>query len=237
MFGLVYKLWEQLLLYVNYIEVLQLGFVVLMMVVNVGQSIGIVYLKQDEVGVKIDYGMIGGLLVLFEIKKLNVIFDIVGNYGFDGEQCNCGVEMNVFGELMLGLCFNVSIVWLDVKQIKIVEGVIDGKDVIGVVNFYVVFGVEYDIKLVEGLIVIVCVNYSGLQYVDVVNIKKLDSYIILDLGLCYCMCLNVDQNEMIWCVGVINVINEKYWFGIDDIGIYLFEGDLCIVCVLMSYDF
>ena len=60
----------------------------------------------------------GGSLALFEIKKPNAISDTAGNYGLDGEQRNRGVEMNVFGEPMLGLRLNASTVWLDAKQNK-----------------------------------------------------------------------------------------------------------------------
>lgn len=236
-FGLVYKPWEQLSLYANHTEALQPGSVAPTTAANAGQSTGIAHSKQDEVGVKIDYGTIGGSLALFEIKKPNAISDTAGNYGLDGEQRNRGVEMNVFGEPMLGLRLNASTVWLDAKQTKTAEGATDGKDAIGVANFYAVLGAEYDIKPVEGLTATARVNHSGSQYADAANTKKLDSYTTLDLGLRYRMCLNADQNEMIWRVGVTNVTNEKYWSGIDDTGTYLFEGDPRTVRVSMSYDF
>ncbi|MCY0519265.1 TonB-dependent receptor, partial [Pseudomonas aeruginosa] len=94
---------------------------------------------------------------------------------------------------------------------KTAEGATDGKDAIGVANFYAVLGAEYDIKPVEGLTATARVNHSGSQYADAANTKKLDSYTTLDLGLRYRMRLNADQNEMIWRVGVTNVTNEKYW--------------------------
>ena len=236
-FGLVYKPWEQLSLYANHTEALQPGSVAPTTAANAGQSTGIAHSKQDEVGVKIDYGTIGGSLALFEIKKPNAISDTAGNYGLDGEQRNRGVEMNVFGEPMLGLRLNASTVWLDAKQTKTAEGATDGKDAIGVANFYAVLGAEYDIKPVEGLTATARVNHSGSQYADAANTKKLDSYTTLDLGLRYRMRLNADQNEMTWRVGVTNVTNEKYWSGIDDTGTYLFEGDPRTVRVSMSYDF
>ncbi len=207
-FGLVYKPWEQLSLYANHTEALQPGSVAPTTAANAGQSTGIAHSKQDEVGVKIDYGTIGGSLALFEIKKPNAISDTAGNYGLDGEQRNRGVEMNVFGEPMLGLRLNASTVWLDAKQTKTAEGATDGKDAIGVANFYAVLGAEYDIKPVEGLTATARVNHSGSQYADAANTKKLDSYTTLDLGLRYRMRLNADQNEMIWRVGVTNVTNE-----------------------------
>ncbi|MDR8252553.1 TonB-dependent receptor, partial [Acinetobacter baumannii] len=104
--------------YANHTEALQPDSVAPTTAANAGQSTGIAHSKQDEVGVKIDYGTIGGSLALFEIKKPNAISDTAGNYGLDGEQRNRGVEMNVFGEPMLGLRLNASTVWLDAKQTK-----------------------------------------------------------------------------------------------------------------------
>ena len=236
-YGVVYKPWQELSLYANHTESLQPGSTAPSSAVNYGQSTGIIHAKQNEVGVKTDFGRVGGSLALFEIKKPNAISDTAGNYGLDGEQRNRGVEMNVFGEPMLGLRLNASTVWLDAKQTKTAKGATDGKDAIGVANFYAVLGAEYDIKPVEGLTATARVNHSGSQYADAANTKKLDSYTTLDLGLRYRMRLNADQNEMTWRIGVTNVTNEKYWSGIDDTGTYLFEGDPRTVRVSMSYDF
>ncbi len=84
-FGLVYKPWEQnLSLYANHT-----GAAAGCGADDGGQcrpDAGIAHSKQDEVGVKIDYGTIGGSLALFEIKKPNAISDTAGNRGLDGEQ-------------------------------------------------------------------------------------------------------------------------------------------------------
>ncbi len=235
--GLVYKPWETLSLYANHTEALQPGSVAPNTAANAGQSTGIAHSKQDEVGVKVDYGTVGGSLALFQIKKPNAISDANGYYGLDGEQRNRGAELNVFGEPMLGLRLNGSTQWLDPEQTKTAKGVNDGKDAVGVARFYAVLGAEYDIKPVEGLTATARVNHTGSQYADAANTKKLDSYTTLDLGVRYRMRLNADGNEMVWRAGVTNVTNEKYWSGVDDSGTYLSVGDPRTVRVSMSYDF
>ncbi len=84
--------------------------------------------------------------------------------------------MNVFGEPMLGLRLNASTVWLDAKQTKTAEGATDGKDAIGVANFYAVLGAEYDIKPVEGLTATARVNRSAARSMPMRPIPQLDSY-------------------------------------------------------------
>jgi iron complex outermembrane receptor protein len=64
---------------------------------------------------------------------------------------------------------------------------------------------------------------------------KLDDYTTLDLGLRYRM--KVNQNDMVWRVGVDNVTNEKYWANVDDSGTYLSQGEPRTVKVSLSYDF
>lgn len=235
--GLVYKPWDTLSLYANHTEALQPGSVAPSTAANAGQSTGIAHSKQDEVGVKIDYGTLGGSLALFEIKKPNAISDAKGYYGLDGEQRNRGVELNVFGEPTLGLRLNGSMQWLDPEQTKTANGTNDGKDAVGVSRFYAVLGAEYDIKPVEGLTATARVNHTGSQYADAANSKKLDSYTTLDLGVRYRLALNQNQNQMVLRAGVDNVTNENYWSGIDDTGTYLFQGEPRTVKVSMSYDF
>jgi TonB-dependent siderophore receptor len=235
--GLVYKPWEELSLYANHTEALQPGSVAPSTATNAGQSTGIAHSKQNELGVKIDYGNVGGSLALFEIKKPNAISDASGAYKMDGEQRNRGIELNVFGEPVLGLRLNGSTQWLNAEQTKTSSGTTDGKDAVGVSNFYMVLGAEYDIKPVDGLTATARVNHTGSQYADAANTKKLSGYTTLDLGVRYRMRLNADQNEMVWRVGMDNVTNKQYWSGIDDTGTYLFQGEPRTVKVSMTYDF
>ncbi|MFU0964687.1 TonB-dependent receptor [Kluyvera ascorbata] len=236
-FGVVYKPWETVSLYANHTEALQPGGNAPIKTKNYGQSIGIAHSKQDEVGVKVDYQRVGGSLSLFQIKKPSGVLDSDDYYRMDGEQRNRGLELSVFGEPMFGLRLNGSTLWIDPEMTKTKGGLNDGNDAIGVSRFYAVLGAEYDIKPVDGLTATARVNHTGSQYADSANTKKLDSYTTLDLGMRYRMHLNLEQNDLVWRVGVTNVTNEKYWSGVDDTGVYLFQGEPRTLKLSVSYDF
>lgn len=235
-YGLVVKPWETVSFYANHIEALQPGDTASSGAVNVGQVTGISLSKQNEVGMKVDYGNIGGTLALFEIKKPTGIINPQTNvFGLYGEQRNRGVELNIFGEPIYGVRLNGSATWLDPKMSKTEDGTWDGKNAIGVANFYTVLSAEYDIKPIEGLTALARVTHSGSQYADEANTKKLDSYTTLDLGMRYRM--KVQQNDLTWRLGVENVTNEKYWSGVESYGTYIYQGDPRELKLSLSYDF
>ncbi|MRS90044.1 TonB-dependent siderophore receptor [Enterobacteriaceae bacterium RIT714] len=237
-YGVVYKPWEQLSLYANHTEALQPGETASRPATNYGQSTGIVHSKQNEVGVKTDFGRVGGSLALFEIKMpLAILDDVTNHYGLDAEQRNRGVELNVFGEPMLGMRLNASATWLQAEMTKTNNGVNQGNKVIGVPNFYAVLGAEYDIKPVDGLTATARVNHSGSQYADLANSKKLDSYTTLDLGVRYRFAVNHNQNQMTVRAGIDNVTDENYWSSVDDSGTYLFQGEPRTFKVSVGYEF
>lgn len=234
-YGVVYKPWRSVSLYANHTESLQPGEVAPNTATNYGAVTGINHSKQNEVGVKVDFQRVGGSLALFEIKQPSGILNSNGYYGMDGEQRNRGVELNLFGEPVLGLRLNGSATWIDPIMTKTENGTDNGKEAIGVPRYNLVLGAEYDIKPVEGLTATARVNHSGSQWADSANTKKIDSYTTLDLGLRYRT--KVNQNDMVWRVGVENVTDEKYWANIDGTGTYIYQGDPRTLKVSMSYDF
>lgn len=234
-YGVVVKPWEHISLYANHIESLQPGDSASFGSNNYGSKTAIIHAKQNEVGVKMDYQRLGGSLALFEIKRPQGVVNAANDYVLDGEQRNRGLEMNVFGEPVLGLRLNGSATWLDAKQTKTTSGANDGKRAVGVPSYIMTLGAEYDIQPVEGLTATALVNNTGAQYANTANSKKLDSYTTLDLGLRYSMKMN--QNDMVWRVGVDNVTNENYWAAVDTSGTYITQGEPRTLKVSMSYDF
>ncbi|MBZ6395439.1 MULTISPECIES: TonB-dependent receptor [Pantoea] len=236
-YGVVYKPWQSISLYANHTEALQPGAVAPRngTVTNPGAITGIAHSKQNEVGVKGDFGRIGGTLSLFEIKKPSGMIGADGAYGMNGEQRHRGIETNLFGEPVLGFRLNASATWLDPVMTKTSGGTYDGKQAVGVPRDNYTLGAEYDIKPLDGLTATALITHTGSQWADAANSKKIDSYTTLDLGLRYRTRLN--QNEMVWRVGVENVTNEKYWANVDDTGTYLSQGDGRTLKVGVTYDF
>ncbi|MCL2891725.1 TonB-dependent receptor [Brenneria tiliae] len=240
-YGLVVKPWQHISLYANHIEALSPGKSAPRSfdnsrVVNGGHVTGIYVAKQNEVGVKFDYQRVGGSLALFEIKRPYESVDrSTMTYGLYGERRHRGMELNVFGEPTFGLRLNGSATWIAAQQIKTQDGKNDGKDVIGVPRYQLVFGAEYDIKPVEGLTLAGTVIRSGSQYANQDNTLKLKPWTRLDLGVRYSMPLN-DQT-LTWRANIENVTNENYWASVNDDGTYLFQGDPRSLKLSMSIDF
>lgn len=232
-YGVVYKPWEEVSFYANHTEALQPQSTSIAGFPQFGTRANIAHSKQNEAGVKVDFGNIGGSMALFEIKKPYAYGDLT----LGGEQRNRGVELNVFGEPVLGLRLNGSTTWIDAELTKAEDAANKGNTAIGVPSFVAVLGAEYDIKPISGLTATARLNHTGSQYANLANTKKLDNYTTLDLGVRYRMQLNQEKNQMVWRVGVNNVTNENYWSGVDDSGTYLYQGEPRTLKVSMSYDF
>lgn len=234
-YGIVYKPWQSISLYANHTEALQPGAVAPKSANNYGAVTGIAHSKQNEVGVKGDFGRVGGTLALFEIKQPSGILDSNGVFAMNGEQRHRGAELNVFGEPVLGFRLNASATWINPEMVKTAQGQYDGKQAIGVPRYNYALGAEYDIKPIDGLTATALLNHTGSQWADSANTKRIDSYTTLDLGLRYRTKIN--QNDVVWRVAVENVTNEKYWANIDYSGTYLAQGDPRTLKVSMTYDF
>ncbi|QGY28733.1 TonB-dependent receptor [Pantoea cypripedii] len=234
-YGIVYKPWQSISLYANHTEALQPGSTAPTSAVNYGAVTGIAHSKQNEIGVKGDFGRVGGTLALFEIKQPSGILDSNNVYAMNGEQRHRGAELNVFGEPVLGFRLNASATWINPEMVKTAKGQYDGKQAIGVPRYNYALGAEYDIKPVEGLTATALLNHTGPQWADSANTKRIEAYTTLDLGLRYRTKIN--QNDVVWRVAVENVTNEKYWANIDYSGTYLTQGDPRTLKVSMSYDF
>ncbi|ELY9423532.1 TonB-dependent siderophore receptor [Cronobacter dublinensis] len=237
-YGIVYKPTEQVSLYANHTESLEPGGSAPSTAANYGESTGILHSKQNEAGVKIDFGRLGGTLTAFEIKKPVATQDSVTNiYALSGEQRNRGMELNLFGEPVLGLRLNASATWIDPQMTRTKDGANDGNDAVGVPRFAMRVGGEVDIAPVEGLTASAWVNHTGAQYANAANTRKLDDFTTLDLGVRYRMTLNDQQNTVTWRAGIDNVTNEKYWSTVESSGIYLYQGKPRTLKLSMSYDF
>ncbi|MBI0230125.1 TonB-dependent receptor [Yersinia pestis subsp. pestis] len=240
-YGVLVRPWEKVSLYANHIEALGPGKSAPnefngKPVVNKGQIPGIVHSKQNEVGVKFDNQRYGGTLALFEITRPTGTVDPATNtYGFYGEQRNRGVELNVFGEPVLGTRLLGSAVWLDPKLTKTQNGTNNGNYAVGVARYQLVFGGEYDIPSVEGLTATGTLTRSGSQYANDANTLKIKPWTRLDLGVRYTMPMK--ETNLIWRANLENVTNERYWESIEDSGVYLYQGDPRTLKLSVSMDF
>ncbi|WP_426445124.1 TonB-dependent receptor [Siccibacter colletis] len=234
-YGVVVKPWDNVSLYANHIEALQPGPTASSKATNAGQVMGAIRTKQNEVGVKLDYGRIGGSLALFEIEKPVGMMDSNNYYGIYGEQRNRGMELSVFGEPVYGVRLMGSAQWLAPELTKTQGGANDGNDAPGVPRYQLRLGGEWDVPALENLTLNAAVLRNGSQYANASNSVKLDAWTRLDLGARYSM--KVNEQTLIWRATVENVTDEKYWASVDDSGTYLTQGDPRTLKLSMSVDF
>jgi iron complex outermembrane receptor protein len=234
-YGLVVKPWQYISFYANHIEALQPGPTASSKANNAGQVVGIVQSRQNEVGMKMDFGRVGGTLALFEIKKPVGMVDDSNVYGLYGEQRNRGMELNVFGEPVYGVRLLGSALWMNPELSKTAGGANDGHDAVGVPRYAVTMGGEWDLPWVQNLTASGTVTRTGPQYANATNTIKLDGWTRLDLGVRYSA--KVNEQTLTWRANVENVTNEKYWASVDDSGTYITQGDPRTLKLSVSVDF
>ncbi|MES1939697.1 TonB-dependent siderophore receptor [Salinisphaera sp. T5B8] len=220
-YGVVYKLRNDVAVYANHIEALQPGEVAPTAAVNAGQSIGIAESKQNEVGIKYDTRRLGASLALYEIEQPNAALDNSGVFRYIGDQTNRGVEVALNGEPVDGLRLISSATLIDTKLSGTQDGANDGNDAVGVPGYRVVLGGDWDLPDTEDWTVNARAIRNGSQYVDAANDLKVDGWTRFDLGLTYRS--EIADRDVTWRARVENVADENYWASAQ--GGYLVQGE------------
>jgi len=232
--GLVVKPLPQLSLYFNRIEGLAQGQTAPASAVNVGQVFPPFKSTQYEVGSKLDLGRFGATLALFQTTQPSGITDpdtLV--FGVDGEQRNRGIEILLFGEPMAGLRLLGGATLNDAVLESTAGGTNDGNAAVGVPDYQVNAGVEWDPWFLRQLTVSARVLYTGSQYLDAANTQKIPGWTRLDLGARYTT--KVEDRTLVFRANVENVANESYWASAN--GGYLTQGAPLTAKLSVSLDF
>ena len=101
--GIVVKPLQNVSLYANYAEGLSQGIVVPAPFANQGTILAPFKSKQQEAGVKVDWGTVTTTAAVFQIARPSLITTAANVRAYDGEQRNRGLELNAYGLLMPGL--------------------------------------------------------------------------------------------------------------------------------------
>jgi iron complex outermembrane receptor protein len=215
-YALVVKPWENVSLYANYIEGLQAGTVVPNngTYTNGGEVFPPYVSKQQEAGVKVDWGTLTTTLAAFEISQPSTI-----TYGTSpnltmslaGEQVNRGLELNVFGEVVPGVRLLGGITYIDGRLTRTLNGTLDGRKAQGVPPVRVVLGGEWDTPFLPGLAVNGRVTYTDSQYVNNVGSVIIPEWTRIDLGARYTFMQGWNGKPLTVRANVENVFDEDYW--------------------------
>jgi iron complex outermembrane receptor protein len=109
----------------------------------------------------------------------------------------------------------------------------EGNKAVGVPDYTVVLGAEWDLPWVQGLTLQSRLTRNGSQYLDSANNQKVDAWTTLDLGMRYAM--KVDRHDVVWRLGVDNVTNKAYWSSAN--GGYLVQGAPRTMKLSVAVDF
>lgn len=220
--GAVVKLTSRYSIYANRIEGLAQGPEAPSSAVNSGEIFAPYKSTQYEVGAKADFGSFGGGIALFQTSQPVGITDPdTMVFSVDGEQRNRGIELTVFGEPMDGVRLLGGITFLSAELTETAGGTNDGNDAVGVPDYQVNLGAEWDLPFLKGLTVSGRVLHTAPQYLDAGNALEVPSWTRLDIGARYTT--EVYQTPVTVNAVVENVTDESYWASAH--GGYLTQGD------------
>lgn len=217
LFGAVIKPWEHVSFYYNYIEGLTKGDTAPATASNSGEIFKPYISRQQEVGVKVDYGTFTSTLALFQVKKpsgetANGVFSV------QSEQRNRGIELNMFGELREGTRLLGGVTLLDGELTKSGTAANRGNKPVGVPEVQANLWAEWDTPWVQGVTLTGGAIYTGSQYIDQANTRELDPWTRFDAGARYSTVL--DGRPTTFRATVQNVFDREYWSGVASYGAF-----------------
>ncbi|AWM92723.1 TonB-dependent siderophore receptor [Pseudomonas sp. 31-12] len=217
LFGVVAKPWDHVSFYYNYIEGLSKGDTAPSAASNAGEIFSPYISRQQEVGVKVDYGSFMSTLALFQIKKPSGEL-ASGVFSVQGEQRNRGVELNVFGEIAPGTRLLGGVTLLDGELTQSGVAANRGNKPVGVPDVQANLWAEWDTPWVEGLTLTSGAIYTASQYVNQANTQELDAWTRFDVGARFAT--RIAEHPTTLRATVQNVFDREYWSGVASYGAF-----------------
>lgn len=215
--ALVFKPWQNISLYGNFIQGLQQGTIVGTQFRNAGEVFPPFKATQYEVGVKADWGKFTTTASLFQITQPSILTNTATNTQFlGGEQKNQGLELNVFGEPIPGVRLLGGAMFLNALVTKTQGGATDGWTAPFSPNLQLRASAEWDLPFAPGFTVNGRVVYTGSQYIDTTLPRRsLPDWTRFDIGARYTF--NSDNsptgNPAAIRFNIENLFDTNYWAG------------------------
>jgi len=220
--GIVFKLRPDISLYASYVEGLSQGETAptSAAITNPGEVLPPYKSKQKEIGAKFDLdGSMVATLSLFELTKPSA--GISGStFGVFGEQRNRGAEAALAGEVARGVRLLGGITYLDGRITKAATASLEGRRPIGVPQWQMNLGAEWDTPFVPGLTLTGRVIHTGRTAANAANTLSVPGWNRIDAGVRYAM--QVGGKPVTLRLNVENLLDKNYW-GVATAG-YLFVG-------------
>jgi iron complex outermembrane receptor protein len=214
--SLVFKPWDNVSIYGNWIQGLQQGTIVQAPFVNAGEIFPPFKSTQYEAGVKLDWGKFTTTASVFQISQPSILTNTANNTQFlGGEQRNQGLELNFFGEPIEGVRVLGGAMFLSGVLAKTQGGTTDG----WVAPFAPVFNLnlagEWDLPFVRGLTLNGRLIYTSSQYIDTTFPRRsLPDWTRFDIGARYAFENPGAKGKLLVArFNVENVLDADYWAG------------------------
>ncbi|TAJ93035.1 MAG: TonB-dependent receptor [Reyranella sp.] len=214
--ALVFKPWEKVSLYGNFIQGLQQGSIVGPGFTNAGTIFPPFKSTQFEAGVKVDWGKLTTTASIFQISQPSILTNLATNTQYlGGEQVNQGFEFNFFGEVTEGFRVLGGFMLLNAVLTKTQGGLTDGWIAPFSPGAQFNLGAEWDLPFVRGLTLNSRFVYTGTQYFDTLSPRRqLPEWTRFDLGVRYAFDNPGAAGKLLVArLNVENVLDRSYWAG------------------------
>ncbi|OCC23296.1 hypothetical protein MB02_11695 [Croceicoccus estronivorus] len=165
---------------------------------------------QYEIGSKVELGWVDASLAFFRINQpFGYVKPSTNMYVVDGDIINKGIEFTLSGKPVDELTLLGGVLYSAAKQTGTVDGLTDGNRPIGMPEWqFNLFG-EYEPALLPGFAVNATYIHTGKQFYDAENLRPIDSWGRLDLGMRYRF--DVASSQYTLRANVTNVTDNSYW--------------------------
>ncbi|WP_420135366.1 TonB-dependent receptor [Rhodopseudomonas sp.] len=231
--GIVVKPWHNVSLYANYAEGLSQGTVVGAGFSNTGTVLAPYQSKQQEAGVKVDWGTITTTAAVFQISRPSLITNAANARVYDGEQRNRGVELSVYGLILPGLRGMASATFLKPELTNPSDPTQRGNDAAGTPDKTFSAGLDWDTPWIPGFALNGRVIYTGSAYLTTANTVKFPDWTRLDLGARYTT-TQLTGKPVTFRFNIENVTGENYWL---TTGTYVTVGAPRTYLLSAAFDF
>jgi iron complex outermembrane receptor protein len=214
--ALVFKPWQGLSVYGNFIQGLQQGIIVQAPFANAGEVFPPYRSTQYEAGIKVDWGKLTTTASVFQISQPSVLTSLAANTQvLGGEQINQGLELNFFGEATEGLRILGGAMFLNPVLAKTQGGLTDGWIAPMTPQVNLNLATEWDLPFVPGLTLSGRFIYTGSQYIDTTWPRRsLPEWTRFDLGARYAFENPGAKGKLLVArFNVDNVFDANYWAG------------------------
>jgi iron complex outermembrane receptor protein len=211
--ALVFRPFDNLSFYGNYIESLDAGPTAPATAVNSNEVFAPVVSRQKEVGAKYDFGTVSVTTALFEIEQPSSFTDpLTRRFSVSGLQRNRGIEFNVFGEVIPGVRLLGGLTLIDAKLVNTAGRQFDGRAAPGVPDTAFNLYGEYDLPpwLAPGLTLTGRAIYTSSMFYNQANTQSVPDWTRFDAGLRYTF-EGVNGKPVVLRAIVENVLDDSYW--------------------------